>query len=234
MNLLPLCTAKVCPTKSGSTVLARDHVLITFLEPAAFCDSTFFTRASWTNGPFLTLLAIVSIPDYCVALPRFRPRTIIRCDGFFLLRVFTPSFLPHGLTTFRPPRVLPPCGWSTGFMTSPRTFGRLPIQRLFPAFPHDSSACSALPTSPIVARQRWCTRRTSELGMRRVTYSPSFAITCADIPADRQICPPFPTLSSMLCTAVPSGISPSGSALPSRTSVPGPDAITSPTLSPFG
>ena len=28
----------------------------------------------------------------------------------------------------------------------------------------------------------------------------------------------------MLCTAVPSGISPSGSALPSRTSVPGPDA----------
>jgi hypothetical protein len=46
MNLFPLCTAKVCPTKSGSTVLARDHVLITFFEPAEFCDSTFFTRAS--------------------------------------------------------------------------------------------------------------------------------------------------------------------------------------------
>jgi hypothetical protein len=46
MNFLPLCTAKVWPTKSGSTVLARDHVLITFFEPAAFCDSTFFTRAS--------------------------------------------------------------------------------------------------------------------------------------------------------------------------------------------
>src|SRR3954470_20374434 len=58
MNLLPLCTAKVCPTKSGSTVLARDHVLITFFVPAEFCDSTFFTRASWTNGPFFTLLAI--------------------------------------------------------------------------------------------------------------------------------------------------------------------------------
>ena len=40
-----------------------------------------------------------------------------------MLRVFTPSFLPHGLTTFRPPRVRPPCGWSTGFITSPRTFG---------------------------------------------------------------------------------------------------------------
>src|SRR4029078_812271 len=47
---------------------------------------------------------------YCVALPRFLPRTIRRCDGFFLLRVFTPSFLPHGLTTLRPPRVRPPCG----------------------------------------------------------------------------------------------------------------------------
>src|SRR3954471_16441001 len=62
MNLLPLCTAKVCPTKSGSTVLARDHVLITFFEPALFCVSTFFTRASWTNGPFFTLLAIVGYP----------------------------------------------------------------------------------------------------------------------------------------------------------------------------
>src|SRR3712207_7891874 len=58
------------------------------------------------------------------SLPRRRPLTIRRCDGFFLFRVFTPSFLPHGVTTFRPPRVRPPCGWSTGFMTSPRTRGR--------------------------------------------------------------------------------------------------------------
>src|SRR5687768_8218053 len=50
------------------------------------------------------------VPGYCVALPRFRPRTIRRSDAFFLLRVLTPSFLPHGLTTFRPPRVRPPCG----------------------------------------------------------------------------------------------------------------------------
>src|SRR5215212_1047096 len=210
MNLLPLCTAKVCPTKSGSTVLARDHVLITFLEPAAFCDSTFFTRASWTNGPFLTLLAIVSIPDYCVALPRFRPRTINRCEAFFLLRVFTPSFLPHGLTTFRPPRVRPPCGWSTGFITSPRTLGRRPSHRVFPAFPHDASSCSALPTSPIVARQLPCTIRISVDCRRRVTYSPSFASTVADWPAERASCPPLPILSSMLCTLVPSGTSRSG------------------------
>src|SRR6478736_2503716 len=198
MNLLPLCTAKVCPTKSGSTVLERDHVLITFFEPAAFCDSTFFTRASWTNGPFFTLLAMVSVPDHCVALPRRRPRTIKRCDDFFLLRVLTPSFLPHGLTTLRPPRVRPPCGWSTGFMTSPRTLGRRPSHRVLPALPHETSSCSSLPTTPIVARQRAWMSRISVDGMRSVTYSPSFATTCADIPADRQSCPPFPIFNSML------------------------------------
>src|ERR1019366_5289778 len=32
MNLLPLCTANVWPTKSGSTVLARDHVFTTFFS----------------------------------------------------------------------------------------------------------------------------------------------------------------------------------------------------------
>src|SRR4026208_1711173 len=54
---------------------------------------------------------------------------------FFLFLVFTPSFLPHGLTTLRPPRVRPPCGWSTGFMTSPRAFGRFPIHPVLPALP---------------------------------------------------------------------------------------------------
>src|SRR5215208_785273 len=73
MNLLPLCTAKVCPTKSGSTVLARDHVLITFLEPAVFCVSTFFTRAGWTNGPFFTLLAIVGYPGLLRCLAALPP-----------------------------------------------------------------------------------------------------------------------------------------------------------------
>jgi hypothetical protein len=38
----------------------------------------------------------------------------------------------------------------------------------------------------------------------------------------------------MLCTAVPSGISDSGSALPVRMSEPGPDVIVSPTRDPSG
>src|SRR6478735_2040446 len=93
MNLLPLCTAKVCPTKSGSTVLARDHVLITFFVPAAFCDSTFFTRASWTNGPFFTLLAIGLYPGLLRGLaalpaaddhPLRRLLLVARLDAFLL------------------------------------------------------------------------------------------------------------------------------------------------------
>ena len=59
MNLFPLCTAKVCPTNSGSTVLARDQVLITRFSFLAFIASTFFIRASCTKGPFLTDLDII-------------------------------------------------------------------------------------------------------------------------------------------------------------------------------
>src|SRR6266545_4844562 len=112
-------------------VLDRAQVLMTLFAFEEFIASTLVSSACWMNGPFFTLLAIWEslLGDYFVALPRFRPRTIRRCEGFFLLRVFTPSFLPHGLTTLRPPRVRPPCGWSTGFMTSPRTFGRRPFQR---------------------------------------------------------------------------------------------------------
>ena len=38
---------------------------------------------------------------------------------------------PHGVTGCRPPEVRPsppPCGWSTGFMTTPRTTGRRPFR----------------------------------------------------------------------------------------------------------
>ncbi len=58
MNLLPLCTANVCPTNSGITVLARDQVLTTFFSLFAFIVCTRLSRASWMNGPFFTLRAI--------------------------------------------------------------------------------------------------------------------------------------------------------------------------------
>src|SRR5512138_517805 len=158
-------------------------------------------------------------------------------DCFFRCRVFRPSTLPQGLVGGRPPELLPsppPSGWSTGFIATPRTLGRLPSQRVFPALPTESSSCSALPTSPTVARQRPCTRRISVERRRSVTYSPSLATTWALDPAVRASWPPFPILSSMLCTVVPSGISASGSALPVRESEPGPEITVSPWLSPLG
>src|SRR4051794_14820296 len=109
---------------------------------------------------------------YVVALPRFRPRTIILLDGFFRWRVFLPSTLPQGEVGARPPELLPsppPSGWSTGFIATPRTEGRLPSQRDLPALPTERSSCSELPTSPTVARQRPCTRRISVERSRRVT-----------------------------------------------------------------
>ena len=87
-------------------------------------------------------------------------------DGLVLSRV-RPSGLPHGDTGWRPPEVLPsppPCGWSTGFMATPRVCGRTPFQRLRPALPILISSCSALPTSPTVARQSIGTRRISVRG----------------------------------------------------------------------
>src|SRR4051795_7418540 len=110
--------------------------------------------------------------SYVVALPRFRPRTIILLECFFRWRVFLPSTLPQGDVGGRPPELLPsppPSGWSTGFMATPRTLGRLPSHRLLPALPTDSSSCSALPTSPTVARQRLWISRISEERSRRVT-----------------------------------------------------------------
>ncbi len=46
MNLFPLCTANVCPTKSGSTVLARDQVLMTRFSLRAFSPATLVRRLS--------------------------------------------------------------------------------------------------------------------------------------------------------------------------------------------
>src|SRR6202035_1181305 len=55
MCLRPSWTAMVWPTMSGMIVERRDHVLMTFLSPAALRTSTFWSRWSSTNGPFLRL-----------------------------------------------------------------------------------------------------------------------------------------------------------------------------------
>ena len=58
------------------------------------------------------------------------------------------------VTEGRPPEVLPcppPCGWSTGFLATPRTVGRQPSQRVRPALPRCLSLEIAEATGPSVA-----------------------------------------------------------------------------------
>src|SRR3546814_15458989 len=71
-----------------------------------------------------------------------------------LLRVRAPLVgLPHGVTGWRPPEVRPsppPCGWSTGFLATPRVSGRLPIPRRRPAFASVWLVLSGFDTAPTV------------------------------------------------------------------------------------
>src|SRR5579884_4326255 len=96
---------------------------------------------------------------FCVALLRrvFWPRALLP------QRSTAPFLRPTG--DFASP---PPWGWSRGDLTTPRTCGLRPRPRFLPALPIDSFSCSALPTSPTVARQVLCTILISPLGRRRV------------------------------------------------------------------
>jgi hypothetical protein len=53
MNFFPLCTARVCPTKSGLMVDRRDQVLMTFFCREAFSASIYSMRCVSMNGPLL-------------------------------------------------------------------------------------------------------------------------------------------------------------------------------------
>jgi hypothetical protein len=44
MNLLPLCTPKVSPTKSGEMVERLDHVFMAIFSPASLALLTFFCK----------------------------------------------------------------------------------------------------------------------------------------------------------------------------------------------
>src|SRR6185503_10247012 len=185
MNLLPLCTASVCPTNSGSTVQRRAQVLSTRFSPLRFNPSIFFTRESTTYGPFLMERAIVSCSPYF-----FRRRTMSESLSL-RRRVLRPLvILPHGEHGCRPPELLPsppPIGWSTGFIATPRTLGRRPSHRDFPALPITMFWWSSFPTWPIVQYDRSGTFRISLDGRRRTAWSPSFAISWQNVPAPRAI-----------------------------------------------
>src|ERR1700709_1689219 len=159
-----------------------------------------------------------------------RRRRTMRASLAFRLRV-RPSGLPFGLTGCRPPEVLPsppPCGWSTGFMATPRTVGRLPFQRIRPALPQLMFDCSALPTSRTVARQRRSTLRISPEGIRSWACGPSLATSCTLAPAERAILAAPPGRSSIAWIVVPAGMLRIGSELPGLMSALAPFSIRSP------
>lgn len=127
------------------------------------------------------------------------------------LRLLFPSAAcPQGVDGFfLPTDVLPsppPWGWSTGFVAEPLTLGRLPNQRLDPAFPKPSLPISMFPTRPTLARQFWDIKRISLEGSLSVANWPSFAITFAAAPAALTDYPPLPDFNSILCIMVPRGI----------------------------
>ena len=129
---------------------------------------------------------------------------------FLTLRLLCPSAIcPHGVDGFfLPIDVLPsppPWGWSTGFVAEPLTLGRLPNQRLDPAFPKPSLLISIFPIRPILAKQFWDSKRISLEGSLSVASWPSFAITFAAVPAALTGYPPFPDFNSILCIMVPKG-----------------------------
>src|SRR5213079_751507 len=94
MNLFPLCTARVWPTKSGVMVERRDQVLNTFFSFFSF-RAVIFTRSEGsTYGPFLTLRPIVStfrIADLDVRVSN--PQSAIANPQ--LLRRFAPFAPPN-------------------------------------------------------------------------------------------------------------------------------------------
>src|SRR5438105_5625139 len=108
MNLRPLWTAKVWPTRSGTMVDRRDQVFTTFFWLLRFISSTFFTTWRSMNGPFFTERAI----GYLTPLSR---RLMMNLVVRLLTRVLYPLVgWPQGETGWGLPWPLlpspPPCG----------------------------------------------------------------------------------------------------------------------------
>src|ERR687888_591932 len=122
----------VCPTIVGKIIDARDQVFTTF----------FSLREFSTKGPFLTDLDIYF--DFL-----FFGGGVTKRSVRWFFRVFRPiAGLPHGVCAMPPTGDFaspPPCGWSRGDMTTPRTAGRQPIRRLCPAPPILRFSWSTLP-----------------------------------------------------------------------------------------
>src|SRR5204862_3701712 len=92
-KVFPLCTMKVCPTKSGVTIERRAQVFTGFFTPDVFILSIFSRRCDATNGPFFNDLAIKQ--NYFLRRSCMMKRSL----GLCFARVLNPlASCPHGLT----------------------------------------------------------------------------------------------------------------------------------------
>src|SRR5439155_26416808 len=101
----------------------------------------------WLLNPESSLLSLVIPNRFSGEESAFRKRGnnyfvlrfTMNASVRLLFRVLYPRVgCPHGVTGCRPPEVFPsppPCGWSTGFIETPRFTGRRPNQRVRPALP---------------------------------------------------------------------------------------------------
>src|SRR5271169_4346442 len=127
-------------------VEVREYVFTIRFSPLLVISTTCLYRLFAMNGPFLIDRDTLRPPYFLRSLTMKR---------LVVLRFLYPFVgWPQGVTGWRPPLVFPsppPCGWSTGFIAVPRTFGRLPSHRLRPALPRETFMWSLFPSSPTVA-----------------------------------------------------------------------------------
>ena len=158
VNVFPLCTRNVWPTKSGVTIERRDQVLIGFLAPDAFILSIFSSRCDSTKGPFFSDLAI-NCKSFVIDESRFEVRKLLhkhRVSILILRFLLRPSpfqnesvarlMLRARLKTFRQ---LSP--WADRMMATAATF-RFPLtttHRMIDGIHHHTSDMrpAALPAS---------------------------------------------------------------------------------------
>ncbi len=130
----------VRPTICGRIIERRDQVLIGLRSFFSTATSIFFSQVKIDKRTFFQRTRHCRIP-------------LITCgDGQSCCRYACSYGSSHpwsGSPTATPDddhrRVRPsppPCGWSTGFMATPRTVGRTPRQRLAPALPRERRLCS--------------------------------------------------------------------------------------------
>src|SRR5215469_1674834 len=86
LKTLPLCTRKVCPTKSGVIIDRRDQVLIGLLALPPLIFSIFSRSLKSTNGPFFSDLPI----HYFIFFLLLRRSTMNASLGLCLRRVLNP------------------------------------------------------------------------------------------------------------------------------------------------